>query len=187
LASSTRIAIVSDTHGEVDDRVVEEALRCDLVVHAGDVGTREVLDALDPGAGRLIAVRGNNDVREKWRQSDWELLESLPWEARLPLPGGEIVVVHGHRYGNPGRSHARMRRDYPEARLVVYGHSHRRCEDLCTSPWILNPGAAGRVRTFGGPTVCLLEASAAQWRLDTRQFPPANAKRAGRPGRSATV
>lgn len=167
-----RVAIVSDTHGEVDDRVVETALDCDFVVHAGDVGGRAVLDALDPGTGRLIAVRGNNDVREKWHRPDWPLLEALPWEARLGLPGGEVVVVHGHRYGNPGRSHERMRRDYPQARLVVYGHSHRQCEDRRTRPWILNPGAAGRVRTFGGPTICILEASAARWRLSTRRFPP---------------
>lgn len=165
-----RVAIVSDTHGEVDDRIVDEALRCDFVVHAGDVGTRDVLEALDPGAGRLIAVRGNNDMRDKWRQSDWELLESLPWEASLTLPGGKMAIVHGHRYGNPGRSHNRMRRDYPDARLVVYGHSHRKCADRSTSPWILNPGAAGRVRTFGGPTICLLDASIEGWQLETRQY-----------------
>lgn len=178
MASNMRVAILSDTHGAVDDRVAEEALRCDFILHAGDVGTREVLDALDPGEGRLIAVRGNNDVREKWCESDWALLESLPWEARLPLPGGEVVVVHGHRYGYPGRAHDRMRSDYPEARLVVYGHSHLKCSDESSTPWILNPGAAGRTRTFGGPTICLLEASDSEWRLETRQYPPAEAKRA---------
>ena len=136
-----RVAIVSDTHGEVDDRIVEEALLCDFVVHAGDVGSRTVLDALDAGPGRLIAVRGNNDIRDKWHRSDWQLLESLPWEARLPLPGGEVVIVHGHRYGNPGRSHERMRRDYPDARLVVYGHSHRKCTDQSCTPWMSTPAA----------------------------------------------
>lgn len=180
-----RVAIVSDTHGEVDDRVVEAALRCDLVLHAGDVGSRTVLDTLDSGPGRLIAVRGNNDVRDKWHRSDWTLLESLPWEARLPLPGGEIVVVHGHRYGNPGRSHHRMRRDYAGARLVVYGHSHRMCTDESDVPWIVNPGAAGRVRTYGGPTICLLEAGRSRWRLDLRQFPAVAQGRGPRMRRSA--
>ncbi len=184
MASSLRIVIVSDTHGALDNRIAEEAARSDFVVHAGDVGSRDVLDALTPRDGRLIAVRGNNDVRDKWRQSDWELLESLPWEARLLLPGGELVVVHGHRYGNPGRSHERMRRDYPDARVVVYGHSHRKCADKSATPWILNPGAAGRVRTYGGPTFCLLRASTARWHLETKRFPvaaPGPAPRARRP------
>ena len=180
MASSLRIVIVSDTHGEVDDRIAGEAMRSDIVVHAGDIGSLEVLKALSPSSGRVIAVRGNNDVRGNWRQSEWELLESLPWESRLALPGGELVVIHGHRYGNPGRSHARMRSDYPDARLVVYGHSHRKCTDRSAAPWILNPGAAGRVRTFGGPTFCLLRAAGARWQLETRQLPVATRKPAPR-------
>ena len=179
--------ILSDTHGELDDRIAEEAARSSIVVHAGDVGSREVLDSLIPRDGRLIAVRGNNDVRDKWRQSDWELLESLPWEARLALPGGQLVVVHGHRYGYPGRSHERMRGDYPDARLVVYGHSHLRCTDRSALPWIVNPGAAGRVRTFGGPSFCLLRASSARWRIESRQFPTAARRPVARARRSVPV
>ena len=174
MPASMRIFIVADTHGELDQRVAEEAMGSDLVVHAGDIGSRQVLDDLTPRDGSLIAVRGNNDVREKWRPSDWEWLESVPWEARLAVPGGELVVVHGHRYGNPGRSHERMRRDYADAGIVIYGHPHRACADQSATPWILNPGAAGRVRTFGGPAFALLLVSSAGWTLETRQFPPAS-------------
>ena len=180
-----RIVIVSDTHGELDDRIAREALASDVVVHAGDVGSGAVLDALAPRDGRLVAVRGNNDVREKWHASEWDLLESLPWEARVNLPGGDLVVVHGHRYGYPGRHHARMRSDYAEARMVVYGHSHQKCEDRSDSPWILNPGAAGRVRTFGGPSFSLLVASGRRWRLETRQFEPLCKPSAGMKRRAA--
>ena len=173
MADSMRIVIVSDTHGEVDARIAEQAVRSDIVVHAGDIGNSEVLEALAPRDGQLVAVRGNNDVREKWHEAQWALLESIPWEARLDLPGGELVVVHGHGYGYPGRHHARMRRDYPDARAVVYGHSHQKVADRSESPWVLNPGAAGRVRTFGGPSYCLLRASASRWRLETVRLPPA--------------
>lgn len=173
MSSSLRVVIVSDTHGELDDRIARQAMASDVVVHAGDVGGREVLDALTPRDGRLVAVRGNNDVREKWSASDWDVLESLPSQARLALPGGELVVVHGHGYGNPGRSHSRMRRDFPDARLVVYGHSHQKCDDRSAMPWIVNPGAAGRVRTFGGPSFCLLHVSDSRWDLEVRRFAPA--------------
>ena len=172
MSSSLRVVIVSDTHGEVDERIVREAAESDLVVHAGDVGNRRVLEALEPRRGKLVAVRGNNDVREKWCASEWEFLESLPWEARLDLPGGELVVVHGHGYGYPGRNHHRMRRDYPQARLVVYGHSHLECADRAELPWVLNPGAAGRVRTHGGPSYTLLTASEARWEMETRRLAP---------------
>ena len=171
MAASLRLLVVSDTHGELDDRIAAEARRSDIVVHAGDIGSREVLDALRPDGGRLVAVRGNNDVPAKWRQADWGFLESIPWEARLDLPGGTLVVVHGHRYGTPGRCHERMRRDYPDARVVVYGHSHLKCADQSASPWILNPGVAGRVRTFGGPAFCRLRISAAHWRLEPKHYP----------------
>lgn len=180
--SSLRVIILSDTHGEVDDRIAREAAESDLVVHAGDVGNRGVLESVRPRAGKLVAVRGNNDVREKWSASEWECLESLPWEARLDLPGGELVVVHGHGYGYPGRNHHRMRRDYPHARLVVYGHSHLECSDCSETPWVLNPGAAGRTRTHGGPTYTLLLASESHWKMETRRLPVPE-KRAARAGR----
>ena len=45
---SLRIVIVSDTHGELDHRIAREAVDGDIVVHAGDIGCREVLDALKP-------------------------------------------------------------------------------------------------------------------------------------------
>lgn len=176
MTSSLRVVIVSDTHGELDERIAREAMASDVVVHAGDVGNREVLDALTPPDGRLIAVRGNNDVREKWIASEWGVLDALPSEARLALPGGELVVVHGHGYGYPGRHHPRMRRDYPDARLVVYGHSHQKCEDRSAMPWIVNPGAAGRVRTFGGPSFCLLHVSEHRWNLEIQRFEPVSAK-----------
>ncbi len=70
-----------------------------------------------------------------------------------------------------------MRRDYADARLVVYGHSHYKCADQEASPWIVNPGAAGRVRTYGGPAICLLEASTREWRLAITQFPPLERRR----------
>ncbi|MDX1434801.1 MAG: metallophosphoesterase family protein [Gammaproteobacteria bacterium] len=183
MPSSTRVAILSDTHGILDPRVAELVARSDVAVHAGDIGGRGVLDALAealaPRRGALVAVRGNNDVPEKWPREDHPVLESLPWEASLSLPGGELVVVHGHGYGYPGREHARMRRDYAHARVIVYGHSHLQCADREALPWVLNPGAAGRVRTHGGPSCWLLYASPRRWRLERRRFAPASAARGG--------
>ena len=86
-----RIVLLSDTHGFLDPRIQEEVSRSHFAVHAGDIGSEAVLSALRPARG-VVAVRGNNDVAEKWPAADRERLEALPWESRLELPGGDVVV-----------------------------------------------------------------------------------------------
>ena len=61
-----RVALVSDTHGDLEPRIVKAVERCGLVVHAGDIGSGAVLDTLAHPDRRVTAVRGNNDVASKW-------------------------------------------------------------------------------------------------------------------------
>jgi putative phosphoesterase len=169
-AGVIRVAIVSDTHGALDPRVAEAVAGCDVAVHGGDVGAAAVLQGLRPRCGRVLAVLGNNDLPTKWPPADAAALASLPEEAELALPGGRLVVVHGHRVLPAARRHARLRRRYPDARAVVYGHSHRLVCDTEASPWILNPGAAGRARTHGGPSCIVLTASESGWQVAAQRF-----------------
>lgn len=156
-----RVLIVSDTHGCVDARIAALARECDAVVHGGDVGNAAVLDALGPA---VVAVRGNNDVTAKWPAADAARLAALPMQARLDLPGGALVVVHGDRW--PARTRvAALRREFAAARAVVYGHSHRLQIDTDALPWLLNPGAAGRTRSHGGPSCLLLQAETHGWQV----------------------
>ena len=164
-----RVLIVSDTHGQLDARITALARDCDVVVHAGDVGNTTVLEALRAGGANVIAIRGNNDVASKWPRGERAALDALEDEARVGLPGGTLIAVHGDRY-TPATRHARLRRDYPDARAIVYGHSHRLVVDDAAMPWILNPGAAGRARTYGGPSCLLLEARAKVWRVEPHRF-----------------
>ena len=60
-----RVALVSDSHGFVEPRVIEAVRTCHCVAHAGDVGSDGVLDALRAG-GKVYAVRGNNDLPSRW-------------------------------------------------------------------------------------------------------------------------
>jgi putative phosphoesterase len=166
-----RIAIVSDTHGWLDPRIAAEVEDCDQAVHAGDIGSAAVLEALKPRTGKIVAVLGNNDVPTKWRPEETPVLGRLPLEARLDLAGGPLVVIHGHQHTGPlVARHNWLRKRYPGARLIVYGHSHRRIFDDAESPWILNPGAAGRARTYGGPSYAVLSTSNGDWRVDQRRF-----------------
>ena len=168
-AGRVQVAILSDTHGWVDPRVLAVVADCDLAVHGGDIGSADIIARLRPRLGRVWAVRGNNDVPAKWPESDRDLLDRLPERLDLDLPGGRLVVVHGHRLRARDR-HERLRQRFPDARLLVYGHSHRLVLDLDSKPWVANPGAAGRDRTFGGASCLVLHARQDLWRLETFRF-----------------
>ena len=173
-----QVLILSDTHGHIDPRVLELAAGCELAVHAGDVGGAAVLDALASRCRRVVAVRGNNDLPGKWPAGEAARLARLPETVAVDLPGGGLAVVHGHRVWDLRDRHGRLRRQFPEARVVVYGHSHRQVCDLGAAPWVLNPGAAGRDRTYGGPACLVLHAEERHWRVVPQRFAPAARRRA---------
>lgn len=167
-----RVIIVSDTHGWVDPRVIAEISPDDIVVHAGDIGSAGVLDACSK-AHRLVAVAGNNDVAAKWASDELEVLAGLPEQHELDLPGGRLVVIHGHQFPQVRSRHARLRETFSHARCVVYGHSHRRVVDDDFEPWVVNPGAAGKTRAHGGTGFLRLDISEANWSLQSVTLPVA--------------
>lgn len=167
-----RFCLLSDTHGRLDPRILSVAADCDHIVHAGDLGNAAVLESLLATGRPVVAVRGNNDLKTKWPPADLDTLSNLPNHAVLDLPGGRLAVEHGHRANPVADRHARLRQRYPDVRAVVYGHSHRQTIDRQRRPWILNPGAAGRSRTFGGPSCLVLDASRTDWTVKEIRFPP---------------
>ncbi|MCB1742617.1 MAG: metallophosphoesterase family protein [Gammaproteobacteria bacterium] len=160
-----KVAILSDTHGQLNDQLLARMHGVQHIVHAGDVGSTRVLEALRATTDRVLAVRGNNDVESKW-QGALNALEALPEEAMLSLPGGVLQVVHGHRTRSARRRHEELRERFPDARMIVYGHSHRLCLDTARLPWVVNPGAAGRARTFGGASMLMLHVGDGAWRIE---------------------
>jgi putative phosphoesterase len=119
------IGVVSDTHGYVDPRLIDAFAGVDAILHAGDVGSAQVLDSL-ASLAPLHAVRGNND-RDAYAVA-------LPEHLDLELAGLAIHLVHELPSARP----------LPESRGVVFGHSHRQLCDLRDGVLYLNPGAAGR-------------------------------------------
>lgn len=171
-----RLGVMSDTHGTVDPRLAAFLADCDAVVHAGDIGNAAVLTALARRHRPVVAVRGNNDVPAKWPHGEARAVRALPLAAWVELPGGTLVVVHGDRVVPATRRHALLRHLYPTARAVVYGHSHRLRVDQTDLPWVLNPGAAGAARTYGGPSCLVIEAHTDAWRVDVMRYPPTHAR-----------
>jgi len=162
------VGILSDSHGYLDPRIKDTVNQCDYIVHAGDIFNADILEQLNPDK-QLIAVAGNNDLPALWNASEADVVKALPQNDTLELPGGLLVVEHGHRLGNKP-NHDDFRCDHAEARLVVYGHTHLRVIDKKEEPWVVNPGASGKERTHGGPSCLVLHASETEWRIDTIVF-----------------
>ena len=162
------VGILSDSHGFLDPRIAEVVNQCDHIVHAGDIFNAHVLEQLKPRK-ELIAVAGNNDFPAFWNVEEAEIVNALPDEDKLELPGGLLVVEHGHRFGNHP-DHEHFRSEHTTARIIVYGHTHHRIIDQEAEPWVVNPGASGRVRNHGGPSCLVLHASVDHWKIETVLF-----------------
>ena len=167
---SCRVGIVSDTHGSIDFRIARLMGGCDKVLHAGDIVSPAVLDQIRPEIGELYCVSGNNDHRRSWPEEAYAVLAGIPETVCLDLPGGRLCMIHGHQIWGQTDRHKALRALFPEARALVYGHSHLRtyCDEQ--QPWLLNPGAAGKVRNHGGPSRMILHASATSWALDFLRY-----------------
>lgn len=180
MTGTVRAALLADTHGWLDPRIADIARACDIVVHAGDIGAAYILETLAANRAHVVAVSGNNDTARHWPGADRPTLDQLPETATIDLPGGRLEVVHGHRLAARTR-HRRLREQAPGAAAIVLGHSHRRAIEYTPTPWILNPGAAGRSRAYGGPGCFVLNAAVDEWSLETHVFEPLP-----RPRRSAS-
>ena len=159
------IALLSDSHGVLAPSLLERLTRADLIVHAGDVGARSVVATLGAIAP-LCMVAGNNDTPGQWPAGEGDDCAHLPQAMCIELHGGMLAVAHGHQFPKVATRHARLRAAFPAARVVVYGHSHRRCADLDAMPWVINPGASGKARAHGGAGGWLLRVTARDWSLE---------------------
>jgi putative phosphoesterase len=170
MPKSVTVAIVSDTHGYLDARIERLIHECDYAVHAGDILGAQVLRAMRPRREKVYVVAGNNDAADKWNEADRDVVRDLPRVVEIELPAGRVVVEHGDRHGHHAPRHDLLRRAHPNARAIVYGHSHKMVCDCDEDPWVLNPGAAGRVRTHGGPSCLVLSASTREWTVAKFRF-----------------
>ena len=165
-----RVLLVADSHGMIDSRILDLAAQVALIVHAGDLGAPSVLEKLVSTGRPVFAVRGNNDRPDAWREN-CGVVPQLPETAEIELPGGTLAAIHGHQHNPVGSRHEQLRKRFAKARAIVYGHSHRLVCDLDRKPWILNPGACGRTRTYGGPSCILLRTEGSTWHAEARRFP----------------
>lgn len=135
----TRLLLLSDTHVPVRARALPDQVwravdDADVVVHAGDWVSADLLDALEARATRLVGVAGNNDGPD--------LHARLPEVARTTVEGLRLAVVHetGGKDGRERRADAA----FPDVDVLVFGHSH--------IPWDTTSPSGLRLLNPGSPT-----------------------------------
>ncbi len=131
-----RIAVLADTHSprhwkRCPDAVVRILTDVDLILHAGDVCLVETLEELAAFAP-VRAVRGNNDGPEV---AAW----GAPEELHTEIGGVRVAMVHDS--GAAAGRGRRLRRRFPEADLVVFGHSHIPWNQAYDGQRAFNPGS----------------------------------------------
>ena len=155
------IGIISDTHmprgpRRLPDACVERLLDVDLILHAGDVMTAGALAAFESIGPPLLAVHGNVDSAE--------LRERLPSERMVEADGAGIAMVHD---AGPARGRLeRLRRRFPDADAVVFGHSHLPLHEQVDGFQIFNPGSPTERRRAPTRTMGLAHAEAGRVRFE---------------------
>jgi len=121
------IGLISDTHGLARPEALEALRDVDLIIHAGDIGKAEVLDALKPVAP-LHAIKGNND-RGGWAKK-------LPDTKTISIGGTKLFLIHNVND-----------LDFDPSRrgvaAVISGHSHKPSIVERDGVLFVNPGSAG--------------------------------------------
>lgn len=120
-----RIGLISDTHGLLRQEALAALAGVDRIIHAGDIGNAQILEAL-AAIAPVDAVRGNNDT------GPWA--KAVPHSLTLSFDGVAIHLLHDVK---------ELKNALPPVQVVIAGHSHKPmvCEE--GGVLLVNPGSAG--------------------------------------------
>lgn len=141
-----RLGLISDTHGHLRPEVFERLSGVERILHAGDVGGPEILADLSTIAP-VHAVWGNTD--------GWALRGVAAASVQMELAGLRFAVAHGHAVAQLDR----LVEEFPDADVIVHGHSHVPRRDRIGGAWLVNPGSAGPGGEGWAPSVAVAEVS----------------------------
>ena len=139
-----KIGVISDTHAgdfsEISATILSALRGVDLIIHAGDITRKHVLDGLK-SLGQVKAVAGNMD--------SGELKMMLPQKDFFVVAGRKIGLTHGS--GAPWGIAERVRNMFDDEDIIIYGHSHHAHKGYIQGSLMFNPGCARE--SFGVITI----------------------------------
>jgi hypothetical protein len=125
---------------DIPRKIIDSLSTVDLIIHAGDFTTIEVLNGLGK-LGEMKAVQGNMDSAE--------LKSILPIKEVIKIGNKRIGITHGS--GSPWRIEQRVRKMFDRVDIIVYGHSHQAQNKVIDNILFFNPGKA--TNSFGILTI----------------------------------
>lgn len=154
-------AVLADTHMPLGGRTLpsgclDRLRHADLIVHAGDLVGLSVLEEIQSLGPPVVAVHGNVDAPE--------VRERLPAERELELDGSRLALVHDA--GEAKGRLRRLRRRFPVADAVVFGHSHIPLHEAEDGFHIFNPGSPTERRRAPHHTMGMVEATGGHLRFE---------------------
>ncbi len=131
------IGVLADTHmptraRELPVSVIRGLHDADLILHAGDITTRDALEHIRKVGPPVLAVRGNQDAPD--------LAFALPIQRVVTVGEWRIGMTHGD--GNWGTTAERARRAFTKVDCVIFGHSHQPMNETVNGVLMFNPGSS---------------------------------------------
>ena len=145
-----KIAIISDTHGNIDDNAINHIKKCDELWHAGDIGNIKILEYLETII-TTRAVYGNIDGTE--------IRKICPENLFFECEGIKVLITHIG--GRPGKYNKRVQKLLTKKKpnIFICGHSHILIvkKDIVFDTLHINPGALGKEGFHKFRTMVLIE------------------------------
>lgn len=145
-----KIGIISDTHNNLPEDVLNIFQGVDLILHAGDIGPMEILDKLKKVAP-TEAVYGNTDI--------YSIASQLPSKINLNLEGIQILLLHNIGTMSNFTWNLKRGKYKPEPKMIIFGHTHAPYFKEYMEYIFINPGSAGMPRGGYQRSVMLLNIS----------------------------
>ena len=144
-----KIGVISDTHLQEVDSHLREIYHnylsdTDLIVHAGDVISMEVVDFLSDKP--LHVVQGNMD--------SLEIKGKFPKTKIIDVEGFRFGLIHG--WGSPVGIEKRIKSEFKNVHAIIYGHSHRAVNHIYKDILFFNTGTATGFSVLGSHTIGIL-------------------------------
>jgi putative phosphoesterase len=145
-----KIGVLSDTHlrevtAELKELAREQLADIDLLLHAGDVVSMEILNFLKKK--KFHGVHGNMDPLE--------VKGALPRKSIIEIGPYRLGLIHG--WGAASGLEDRIRREFQDVDVIIYGHSHRPVNHMSEGVLLFNPGTATGFSSEGRHTMGFLE------------------------------
>ncbi len=133
-----KIGVISDTHipdraKDIPKEILESFKGVDMIIHAGDLVEKSVLDKLKSVCQNVKAVAGNMDPGD--------IKQRLPEKEIISIGSYTIAVMHG--YGPPNSLISLMERVFKDAKpdIIIFGHSHSPVNQIKDGILYFNPGS----------------------------------------------